>query len=93
MYACNVIQKEIPAQVISCDFCEVLCLYAVLVHSCLCSLDLDIDLKVVIDKDQSSNIYDICHFEENMGKLFQEQRNIDASSAALLEFSKLVCFA
>ena len=51
-----------------------------------------VDLKVVTNKDQSNNIYDICHFEEVMDKLFQERSNIDASLAALLEFSQLVCF-
>ena len=51
----------------------------------------DLDLKVVINKDQSNNIHDICHFEEIMDKLFQERSNIDASMAALLEFSQLVC--
>ena len=51
-----------------------------------------VDLKVVTNKDQSINIHDICCFEEVMDKLFQEQSNIDASLAALLEFSQLVCF-
>ena len=50
------------------------------------------DLKVVTNKDQSINIHYICHFEEIMNKLFQEQSNIGASLAALLEFSQLVCF-
>ena len=53
---------------------------------------LDVDLKVVINKDQSINIDDICHFEEIMDKLVQERSNIGASVAALLEFSQLVCF-
>ena len=99
------------------DVCEILRLYAVLPHSCLCSFPLanlqegevcqictntfsyfhnkwvlDVDLKVVTNKDQSFNIYDICHFEEIMDKLFQKRSNIDASVAALLEFSQLVCF-
>ena len=102
------------------SFCEILTLYTVLYHNCLCSFPLadlqeaelcqiysntyssfsnfynkwvsDLDLKVVINKDQSNNIHDICHFEEIMDKLFQERSNIDASMAALLEFSQLVCF-
>ena len=53
---------------------------------------LAVDLKVVTNKDKSNNIHDICHFEENVDKLFQEKINIDASLAALLEFLKLVCF-
>ena len=48
--------------------------------------------KVVTNKDQLNNIHDICHFEEIMDKLFQEQGSIDVSLAALLEFSQLVCF-
>ena len=47
---------------------------------------LAVDLKVVTNKDQSNNIHDICHFEENIDKLFQEKSNINASLAALLEF-------
>ena len=50
------------------------------------------DLKVVTNKDQSNNIHNISHFEKIMDKLFQEKSNIDASLAALLEFSHLVCF-
>ena len=42
------------------------------------------DLKVVANKNQSNNIYDICHFEEVMDKLFQERRDIDASFVAVL---------
>ena len=53
---------------------------------------LAVDLKVVTNKDKSNNIHDICHFEENIDKLFQEKGNIDASLAALLEFLQLVCF-
>ena len=48
-------------------------------------------LKVVINKDQSNNIHDICHFEEIMDRLFQERTNIDVFLAVLLEFSQLVC--
>ena len=47
---------------------------------------LALDLKVVTNKDKSNNIHDICHFEENIDKLFQEKSNINASLAALLEF-------
>ena len=53
---------------------------------------LDVDLKVVTNKDKSNKIYDICHFEEITDKLFQVRSNIDASLAALLEFSQFVCF-
>ena len=49
------------------------------------------DVKVVTYKDQSINIH-ICHFEDIMDKLFQEQSNIGAFLVALLEFSQLVCF-
>ena len=45
------------------------------------------------DKNQSNNIHNICHFEENMDKLFQERNNFDASFATVLEFSQLVYFA
>ena len=48
-------------------------------------------LKVVINKDQSNNIHDICHFEEIMDRLFQERTNIDVFLAVLIEFSQLVC--
>ena len=111
---------------LSCHFCEILRLYALLPHTCFFSFPLtnlqegelcqiytiftdtyssllnhlefsqkwvlDVDLKVVTNKDQSKNIYDICNFEEIMDNLFQERSNIDASLAALLEFSQLVCF-
>ena len=111
---------------LSCHFCEILRLYALLPHTCFFSFPLtnlqegelcqiytiftdtypsllnhlefsqkwvlDVDLKVVTNKDQSKNIYDICNFEEIMDNLFQERSNIDASLAALLEFLQLLCF-
>ena len=45
------------------------------------------------DKNQSNNNHNICHFEDNMDKLFQERKNLDASFATVLEFSQLVYFA
>ena len=40
------------------------------------SFVLEVDLKVVTNKDQSNNIHGIFHFEGIMNKLFQERSNI-----------------
>ena len=45
------------------------------------------------DKNQSNNIHNICHFEENMDKLFQKRNNFDTSFATVLEFLQLIYFA